>query len=414
MAASPEIPVGPDSVFIQDTEPNELKIMSYNVLNLFDASKDEGKDDWLWLPKNSPGKQKHCSQIPDDRERNYCGDFDWTYEKVDLKLNQLKKVIHFQGSLPDMLAVVEVENANVLGLLAKKLGYENYVITDSPDMRGIDVGLLFNTNAHLKFLKWKTILIKVKSSHPTRDILRADFKWNNSLLSIYVNHWPSQRNPTEDRIAVARALAQDIDQQQTQYGSRWSAIALGDFNTIEQESPNPINDVILNSKWSNSLVDAGIYARESNQNPALPYMPPGSYYFIKDDVWNDFDRILVTKDIMNPKGIEFVQDSYRILFPEFMSFVKRRFDNNPSKGKQGHRTSPLPSPQVSPQISSQVSPQISSQLSNQPYSDLHSSSEEPSNGSRMIRVPNRYNFDTTNESQRGYSDHLPVVFKIRQ
>lgn len=377
-SASNAVPIGPDEVFIQNTEPNELKIMSYNVLNLFDADKDPGKEDWLWLPKNYPGRQEACKKITDQRDKNMCSQFDWTYSKVDLKLNQIKKVVSFQGSLPDMMAVVEVENANVLGLLAKKLGYKNFIITDGPDLRGIDVGLMYNTTSELNFIKWEPIHVQLKSGRFTRDILRADFKWKNSLLSIYVNHWPSQRNPTEERLTVAKTLGDDIDKMTRLMGDQWSAVAIGDFNTIDNDQPNPINDVIQNPDWSNALVDAETYARESLRNPALPYMPSGSYYYIKDDVWNEFDRIEVTKNLTNQKGIEFIQDSFRIIFPEFMGITRKRFENE----------------------------------SEQKFKSQNS--DEPTKNFKYVRVPNAYNFETNNEAQRGFSDHLPVVFKLRQ
>lgn len=386
LAESSEIPIGPDEVFIQNTESNEIKIMSYNLLNLFDTNKDLDKDDWLWLPRNYPGKHEACSKIPDERESKYCSEFDWNETKLNLKLNQIKKVVTFQGSLPDVMAVVEIENANVLKLLSKKLGYNNSLITESPDIRGIDVGLMYNSKSDFSFIKWESLPIQLKSGRPTRDILRADFKWKNSTLSIYVNHWPSQKNPTEERIAVARILKNNIDHMSRLYGDQWSAVAVGDFNTIRADQPNPIQEVIENSDWPNALFDAETYARNSIKNPALPYMPPGTFYFIKDDVWNEFDRIEVTQNLVNQKGIEFVQDSFRILFPEFMSLTKKRFEND----------------------------------FNQNFRDKNKSKtrrfteEEPSKNFKFVRVPKTYNFDLSEEEDQGYSDHLPVVFKLRQ
>lgn len=382
-AVSPDIPVGPDSVFVQGTAANEIKIMSYNLLNLFDAEKDMFSDDWQWLPANYPGKQRYCSQLPSVKEQNYCSKFDWTYEKVDWKLNQIKKVVDYQGSLPDILAVVEIENENAIRLLASKLGYQNYLITNSADKRGIDVGLLFNPRPDLAYVGWEPVYVHFASNRPGRDILRVDFSWKGKPLSIYVNHWPSQRNPIEERMACAQVLAQNIDQMYSRFGSQWSAVAVGDFNTLDSEQPNSFNDVLHNPGWMNHLYDADAYARQSQINPSLPYTPPGSYYYVKDDLWNRLDRIAVTQNLIDQKDMEFVQESLRIPFPQFMSFNLRRYNSMPNE-------------------------------EGQPMSSDFAPSYAPAGDYRMVRVPNKYNFDTLDESKRGFSDHLPVIFKLRQ
>ena len=383
--ASPDIPVGPDEVFIQGTNQNELKIMSYNVLNLFDAEKDVFSDDWLWLPKNYPGKQNYCNNIQNNDEREYCQKFDWTPEKLNWKLEQIRKVVHFQGSLPDMLAVMEVENDKVLQYLAAKLGYQYYIITSSADKRGIDVGLLFNARPDLTYVGWSPVHVRFRSNRPGRDIMRADFTWRGKPLSIYVNHWPSQRNPVDERISSAQALARDVDQLIKNMGPTWSAVAVGDFNTIEHDDPNPFNDVIHHPSWANYLFDAEAYARQSTQNPALPFIPPGSYYYIKDDTWNRLDRVVTTQNLIDGKDIEFAQESYRLLFPQFMSFMVKRYDRGP--GFMFNNLNPV---------------------------NIVNFNNPGSESFRWLRVPNRYNFDTPDESKRGFSDHLPVVFKLRQ
>ena len=358
--------------------------MSYNVLNLFDAEKDQFSDDWQWLPRNYPNKQKYCSQLRDQREQKTCSQFDWTNEKVELKLNQLKKVVDFQGSLPDMLAVMEVENDLVLQRLAAKLGYQNYLITNSADKRGIDVGLMFNPTPQLTYVGSAFIPVKFASNRPGRDILRVDFNWNSRPLSVYVNHWPSQRNPTNERISSAQALAQNVDLMIQSVGPQWSAVAVGDFNTIDKDQPNPFNDVIHNPAWPNHMWDAEAYARQSTLNPSLPYTPPGSYYYVKDDSWNHLDRIIVTQNLIDGKDIEFAQESLRIPFPAFMSYVLRRTPN--FNNEDYFFQSPF---------------------------DFSNTWNPPQGDYRMIRVPYRYNFEAIDETKRGFSDHLPVIFKLR-
>ena len=44
----------------------------------------------------------------------------------------------------------------------------------------------------------------------------------------------------------------------------------------------------------------------------LPFMAPGTYFFIRDMTWNILDRILVSRNLMDSKGLEADISSYRI------------------------------------------------------------------------------------------------------
>jgi len=133
-----------------------LDIMFYNVLNLFDAEHDEGKDDWTFLPKGFPGKAEYCKTVSNPKYREECEKSDWTPKHVELKLKQIKKAIFANRTkLPAMLGLCEVENENVVSQLGQVLGYKGLAMADSPDARGIDVGLLYNESDDLKFVSKK-------------------------------------------------------------------------------------------------------------------------------------------------------------------------------------------------------------------------------------------------------------------
>jgi len=127
-----------------------LQVMSYNVENLFDAQHDEGKNDWTFVPKNTPGKKEACQEEKNKHRRKECMDYDWTEQKLEMKLSQIKDVVTKERALPDFLGVVEVENPHVIAMLAKKLGYENFEMTESPDKRGVDVALMYKNDSTVK------------------------------------------------------------------------------------------------------------------------------------------------------------------------------------------------------------------------------------------------------------------------
>ena len=144
-------------VFSSNGHTTEIEIMTYNVENLFDTSHDEGKNDWEYLPLAHPGKAEGCQQLSNSYYREKCFSSDWTESKLKLKLNALKNVIlREQGKLPDILALVEIENKNVAKKLADTLGYKDYFVTNGPDKRGIDLGIFYNSGDNL-LLKSKKV-----------------------------------------------------------------------------------------------------------------------------------------------------------------------------------------------------------------------------------------------------------------
>ncbi|MBQ9367067.1 MAG: hypothetical protein IJT83_04750, partial [Victivallales bacterium] len=138
----------------------------------------------------------------------------------------------------DVIGVCEVENDSVLRDLTertmlRRLGYK-YIATASEDVRGIDVGLLYQPERFLP-LKIDTIIVPHDSiERPTRDILHVcGMAASGDTLHIFVNHWPSRRGGklvTQDyRMKAAQALMQFCD---SLYVSEPDAkiILVGDFN----------------------------------------------------------------------------------------------------------------------------------------------------------------------------------------
>lgn len=192
-------------------------IISYNCENLFDCRHDSLKNDVEFLP---------------DAERH------WTFGRYWQKLNNLGRVIQQCGGdvLPDVAALLEVENDSTLFMLTKRsllkgAGYR-YVMTDSPDARGIDVAMIYNP---LTFRLVSNYAIRPQIDNIfTRDILYAKgIARARDTLHIFAVHAPSRRNgqgATETlRMQVMRRLMQSVDSiRETSPNAK--IILLGDFN----------------------------------------------------------------------------------------------------------------------------------------------------------------------------------------
>jgi predicted extracellular nuclease len=348
--------IAADRDFVLPVARNEIKIMNYNVQNLFDAEHDEGKNDFEFLPTSSPHKSR-CQAA--GRYANSCFRLDWTNEKVELKISQIKKVVAAQGVLPDVLVLIEVENPKVIARLAAALGFDDFRMTTSPDKRGIDNAILFRTQK-MKLVEYYEAEIEA-AHHPTRNLSAAAFQLDRTLgggvLAVFANHWPSQASPTPARLGVAKQLQKFVERVREDYKNGFDYIVTGDFNTLEDESPNPIDSVLLSKRWSGGLIDVRETAL-NDKKTTLPELPPGTYYYDRDEAWNQFDRFFVNPELNDKDGLDVDLSSYRIHAPEFLSV-------SGAKGSNG------------------------------------------------VRVPFEYEHNQSSAAKAGYSDHFSVVMKLR-
>ena len=195
-----------------------LTFMELNCENLFDTRHDSLKNDLEFLPD---------------------GSYKWTPYRYWAKLNHLGQEIVAQSDpVPDFVAMCEVENDSVMFDLTKRsllrnAGYE-YVMTSSPDERGIDVALLYQP-ASFSLLHSHSIRIKpLPDTRPTRDILYASgLIITGDTLHVFVVHAPSRRGGEQAsrpyRLHVASQLAEAVD---SVYAISRDAkiIIAGDFN----------------------------------------------------------------------------------------------------------------------------------------------------------------------------------------
>lgn len=218
-------------------QKNNYKIHTvafYNLENLFDTINDLDKND-----EASP-----MFNIKNNRSKVYAK-----------KLENMARVIAEIGaektkSAPTILGVAEIENRQVLEdlLQTEILRTKNYGIVhyDSPDLRGIDVALLYNKKKFIP-IAHKTYELKFWSDKGyrlyTRDQLLVSGYLENELIHIVVNHWPSRRGgekksrPNREKAAF---LNKKICDSLLKTDPKSKIILMGDLND------NPINSSLKN------------------------------------------------------------------------------------------------------------------------------------------------------------------------
>ena len=202
----------PFSLFSQE----KFRIITYNVENLFDCENDP---------------------LTDDDAFTENGEYQWTYGKYKMKLNNISKAIVAAGEweIPALIGLCEVENATVVNDLLQKTQLKNtgykFLHQDSPDLRGVDVALIYLPE---KFKVISEKYLRVVLERPTRDILFASgIVPNGDTLHVFVCHLPSryggELESEQNRIIAAKTLKQVTDSL-FRANIKSKIIIMGDFN----------------------------------------------------------------------------------------------------------------------------------------------------------------------------------------
>lgn len=279
------------AISAQEAQYKVAAIGFYNLENLFDTENDTLINDEDFLP---------------DGKRS------WTLEKYQEKQANMAYVISQMGtsvspSGVSILGVAEIENRKVLEDLVSQptLKDRNYQIVhhDSPDRRGIDVGLIYNP-AHFTVLMSEALpvnyILEDLDTLKTRDVLHVKGILENDTISVLVNHWPS-RWGGEKRSAPKRQKAADvcrvlIDSLQTT-DPDVKVILIGDLND------DPTSKSVVKNLRS--------VGKKSKMTPKTLFNPMHDYYRrglgsnAYRDGWSLFDQILVSPGLIDTK-----QDGY--------------------------------------------------------------------------------------------------------
>lgn len=199
----------------------QAQIFCWNLENYFDPYDDPATADEAF----TPGGEHH-----------------WTKRKYEAKRNLIAKTIiasaeRFDGRMPAIVGLCEVENAQVLRALVEEspLAAQRYrsVHRESPDPRGIDVALLYDP-ARVHLLDFEFITI---AEFATREILYAKVALPDTI-HIFVNHWPSKYSGAKAsetrRQAVCTALLHKLDSLHRS-DSAAAVLLMGDFNATPKE-----------------------------------------------------------------------------------------------------------------------------------------------------------------------------------
>ena len=253
----------------------------YNFENLFDT-----------IPNNPEGR---------DLEFTPNGQRQWDGRKYRQKLHNLAYAIsQFKTRTtplgPAIIGVSEIENRTVLEDLVAQpelakldLGIVHH---DSPDARGVDVGLLYNK----RYFRVENVTNHRLTAVPfrTRDQMCVVGSLLGQKIAVIVNHWPSriggQEQSEPNRVAAAE-LCRHIADSLWSVDPAMGVIIMGDLN--DDPMDRSCAEVLGAKRDSKNLGEHGFF------NPFWKKLDDGIGTLAYKSAWNLFDQIIISGNLVD-------------------------------------------------------------------------------------------------------------------
>lgn len=260
-----------------------ITVLFFNTENLYDLEDDPLKEDNDFTPD---------------------GNYHWTQKRYWDKLDALSKVIVAADDdmAPALVGLCEVENETVINDLTsrsalREVGYR-FVMTDSPDRRGIDVALLYR-RSFFRLIGQESLRVNLRpyGGGDTRDILHVTGKLEtNDTLDIYVCHWPSRNGGVKEteprRMCAAGAVRESVESVFRERKKPY-IIIMGDLND-NPDSP-ALREGLKTNPYSN-----GAHLDDCNLVTVMDPLEGGSYKY--QGQWDKYDQFVVSASLLNGNG----------------------------------------------------------------------------------------------------------------
>lgn len=256
-----------------------LTLVELNCENLFDCHHDSLKQDTEWLPVSVRK---------------------WTPDRYWRKVNNIGQEIIScsQSSLPDLVALVEVENDSVLRDLTRRsllrnAGYD-FLMTQSPDVRGIDVALLYQPFSFRPICYDYLDVTPLEGMRPTRDILYVQGETvGGDTLHVFVVHAPSRFGGEKATRPNRRIVMERIVDAIRLLPPDAKVIVVGDFNDYA-DSPS-LHYLEANSLYNVTSDAIGTHGAK------------GTYRY--EGRWQSIDHVLVSTVLCDSIVQTYVNDA---------------------------------------------------------------------------------------------------------
>lgn len=307
------------------SDAGKVRVLTYNVENLFDLERDEEKNDNTFLPATvkeaDATHTNRCMVMNDSAYRaSECIEKDWSAGTLKRKLSRLTDVLKQvnNGLGPDILILQEVESRKVLEMwrdgYLKEMGYETIAYVKGPDERGINPAIL----SRFPLVK-DPVLHEIDftslepNPRPSRGILEAHLRMpDGETLAAFAVHFPSQGAPTKFRKVAVEALMSVT----AKVAPGTPVLVGGDFNITSRED--------YKERYFNLLAKQFAVSHQVGCKGCV-----GTTYYPRDNTWSFFDVLLFNDNLASGKGRWALdRDSIRIVNS---SIYQMRFNGTPAR-----------------------------------------------------------------------------------
>lgn len=305
----------------QDDKSLDISTIAfYNLENLFDTIVDPDPNKILQDEFTPKGKNM------------------WNTERYLQKLENMSFVISKLGAektntAPIIVGISEIENEAVVQDLINHPNLKKYnygiVHYESPDKRGIDVGLIYRKDfVTIKSSDSRRLYYPEKEDFRTRDQLVVEANIQGESIYIIVNHWPSRRggekrsSPLREAAAeLSRSIADSINT----IHSNAKIIIMGDLN--DDPNDKSVKQVLNTSANINDIKDGQFY------NPMEEKYKVGNGTGAYNDTWNLFDQLIISKSLVEASPKSWVFSTAKIYkkpeliqhYGKYRGYPKRTF-----------------------------------------------------------------------------------------
>lgn len=310
------------AVFHQAGRPAsvEASIAFYNVENLFDTVDDPQKQDEEFLP-NSAKK--------------------WNDDRYSTKLARLAQVVAAMG-FPDLVGLAEIENDSVLRdfCLKTNLAQHGYwfVHFESPDVRGIDVALLYKRtrfqvlDSSAISIDFPVELIADQPNYTTRDLLFVKgLLQGKDTLNLLVAHLPSRTGGVKEsepkRVFVAAQARMKVNELFAK-NPKANIVLMGDFNDepFDKSISQTIGAQPMPAEPGFTALYNCFYKQRGEQK--------GTYNYRGN--WNQLDQIILSGNLVRKKSkLHFLTATN--FEQDWMMYEDDKFGKAPSRTFGGDR-----------------------------------------------------------------------------
>ena len=296
-----------------------FSFMFYNTENFYDTSDDPGVMDSEFTPG---------------------GRLKWNEKRFNDKVTKLTFVMQdiIKPEIPDIIGLAEIENKNVMMSILDDLyrkGMKNYsfVHYDSPDERGSDVAMIYNTQSFI-VLESSPVLVHLPGIEDrTRDILHVKGKTTfDEVFHIFIVHFPSRREGTDRserrRYFVASELHNAVYKVLSENPNA-NILIMGDFNDTPDD--NSVDEVLGAQKSFDNISNTKLY------NLTYPRHKKGigSTYH---KGWLLFDQFIVSGHVLLSDKFDCKPENADVFNPKYLLHFDKKGRPNTNRTYRNHYT----------------------------------------------------------------------------